>query len=90
MSGREVGPLPWQAEWRFVEEVLDHYPHAVDAGFRERLRSMGRILSIFWLEVAYASGRALDKHLEWVRNVFAPAPSEPMRGLRHCANRKPQ
>src|SRR5688572_224398 len=38
--------------WDLVEEVLAHYPHVVDDGFRARLRWMARLLSVYWLEVA--------------------------------------
>jgi len=59
--------------WDFVERVLAHYPATVDAGFRERLRYMGRLLSVMWLGEARLNGGDLAKHVAWVEHAFAPA-----------------
>jgi aminoglycoside phosphotransferase (APT) family kinase protein len=63
--------VAWQG-WPFVEDVLAHYPRAVDGEFRARLRWMARLMSIFWLDVARESNRDVDKALQAVRHVFAP------------------
>jgi aminoglycoside phosphotransferase (APT) family kinase protein len=62
--------VTWRG-WRFAEEVLRSYPHAVDHGFRERLRVMARLLSIMWLALAHEQRSGVAKHVEWVRNAFA-------------------
>jgi len=64
--------VAWQG-WHFAEEVLGCYSRAVDVDFRARVRWMARLLSIYWLDVAHESGRDLAKHLQSVRNVFAPS-----------------
>jgi aminoglycoside 2''-phosphotransferase len=61
--------VDWRG-WPLVEEVLAHYPHAVDGEFRARLRWMTRLLSIWRLDVARESGRDVDKALRAVRHVF--------------------
>jgi aminoglycoside 2''-phosphotransferase len=63
--------VDWRG-WPFVEEVLAHYPRAVDGEFRARLRWMARLLSIWRLDVARESGRDIDKALRAVRHVFTP------------------
>jgi aminoglycoside phosphotransferase (APT) family kinase protein len=56
--------------WGFVERVLAHYPGAVDAGFRERLRYMARFLSVMWLGEAQLNGGDVRKHVTWLENAF--------------------
>jgi aminoglycoside phosphotransferase (APT) family kinase protein len=63
--------VAWQG-WPFAEEVLRSYPHKVDAGFRERLDFMARILSVAWLALAYDRHTEIAKLTRWVHNVYAP------------------
>ncbi len=63
--------VTWQG-WPFVEEVLLSYPHQVDAGFRDRLDFMARVLSVVWLGLAYERNTEIAKLTGWVHNVFAP------------------
>ncbi|MDQ3950824.1 MAG: phosphotransferase [Gemmatimonadota bacterium] len=63
--------VTWQG-WGFAEEVLRSYPHSIDQGFRERLRFMARLLSVMWLAMAHEQHSDVTKHIEWVRNAFAP------------------
>jgi aminoglycoside phosphotransferase (APT) family kinase protein len=58
--------------WAYTEEVLRHYPHQVDTGFRDRLRFMARVLTPLWLGLAYERGTEVGKLTGWVHNVFAP------------------
>ncbi|MGH7576372.1 MAG: phosphotransferase, partial [Longimicrobiales bacterium] len=44
--------VTWRG-WSLVEQVLNSYPLAVDATFRDRLRRSARVLSVLWLAEAY-------------------------------------
>jgi aminoglycoside phosphotransferase (APT) family kinase protein len=59
--------------WKLVELVLRSYPLSLDAGFRERLAFMARLLSVMWLGDVVLNGADVDKHVTWVRNAFAAA-----------------
>lgn len=61
--------------WRFVEMILEHYRGTVDAGFRQRLRYVTRLLSVMWLGEARLTGGDVDKHIGWVERAFAPLPA---------------
>jgi aminoglycoside phosphotransferase (APT) family kinase protein len=63
--------VTWQG-WGFAEEVLGSYPRVVDHEFRTRLRSMAQLLSVMWLATAHEQGCDLARHLQAVRNAFAP------------------
>ena len=63
--------------WRFADEVIRHYPHPVDQGFRERLDYMARLLSVMWLAESLEQESDVSKHVRWVRNAFAAAPRLP-------------
>lgn len=63
--------VAWRG-WPFTEEVLGSYPHTVDAGFRDRLRFMARLLTPVWLGYAIARGTEVEKLTTWVRNAYAP------------------
>ena len=62
--------VTWQG-WRFAEDVLRHYPRAVDNDFRVRLRYIAQLLSIIWLAFSHEQGADTTKHLQAVRNAFA-------------------
>lgn len=63
--------VAWRG-WSFTEAVLGAYPHTVDAGFRDRLRFMARLLTPVWLGYAIARGTEVEKLTTWVRNAYAP------------------
>ena len=63
--------VTWRG-WEFADEVLLSYPHKVDRDFRARLRFMARLLSVMWLAMAHVQHGDVAKHVEWVRNAFAP------------------
>lgn len=63
--------VAWRG-WDFVEDVLRGYPHAVDPGFRDRLRFKARMLTPAWLGLAYARGTEFEKLTRWVHNAYAP------------------
>lgn len=56
--------------WGFVDQILAHYTHPVDAGFRDRLRFMARLLPLMWLGHAKLRGEDTERHVRWVRNAF--------------------
>jgi aminoglycoside phosphotransferase (APT) family kinase protein len=56
--------------WSFVEQVLAHYL-PVDAGFRDRLKFMSRLLTPVWLGYAHERGTEVEKMRAWVRNAYA-------------------
>jgi aminoglycoside phosphotransferase (APT) family kinase protein len=62
--------VTWRG-WRFAEEVLHHYPRAVDSEFRARLRYMAQLLSVIALGFAREQGAELTKHVRAVHNAFA-------------------
>ncbi len=72
---RDFAPLVAWHGWPFADDVLRHYPHAIDPGFRERLRFTARVLSVVWLaEAREWTPHAADdiaRHVRWVHNVFA-------------------
>jgi aminoglycoside phosphotransferase (APT) family kinase protein len=63
--------VAWQG-WAFAETVLRDYPLPVDSGFRERIDTMARLLTIIWLVQAHEQRTNVEKHVQWVRNVFDP------------------
>jgi aminoglycoside phosphotransferase (APT) family kinase protein len=63
--------VTWRG-WHFVEDVLRHYPHAVDRGFPTRLRYMAQQLSIMWLAFGHDLGVDPTSHIRGIRNAFAP------------------
>jgi aminoglycoside phosphotransferase (APT) family kinase protein len=63
--------VAWRG-WSFAEEVLRHYPHQVDEGFRDRLRFMARLLTPIWLALAVQRGTEVEKLTQWVHNAYAP------------------
>lgn len=63
--------VAWRG-WSYADEVLRHYPHPVDPGFRDRLRFMARVLTPLWLGLAYERGSEVEKLTGWVHNAFAP------------------
>ena len=63
--------VAWRG-WAFAEEVLRTYPHAVDQGFRDRLRMMSRFLTPIWLGFACLRGTEVEKLTGWVHNAYAP------------------
>jgi aminoglycoside phosphotransferase (APT) family kinase protein len=75
---RDFMPLVTFGGWDLCNEVLKHYPHAVDATFRDRLRFMARLLPLMWLGHAHRRGEDTRRHLAWVRNALAEpaAPQE--------------
>lgn len=56
--------------WAFVDRVLTDYTHPVDAGFRDRLRFMARLLPLMWLGHAKLREEDTDRHVRWVKNAF--------------------
>lgn len=67
---RDFVPLVTFGGWGFADQVLARYPHAIDAGFRDRLRFMARLLPLMWLGHAQLRGDDITKHTLWVRNAF--------------------
>lgn len=63
--------VTWQG-WRFAEEVLRHYPRAVDRDFRARLRYMAQLLSVITLAFAHEQGADVKRRVKAVHNAFAP------------------
>ena len=63
--------VAWRG-WAYAEEVIRAYPHAVDQGFRDRLRMMSRFLTPVWLGFACLRGTEVEKLTGWVHNAFAP------------------
>jgi aminoglycoside phosphotransferase (APT) family kinase protein len=63
--------VTWRG-WEFTEDVLRSYSHSVDRAFRERLDFMARLLSLMWLAYAHEQRSEVAKHIEWVRNAYAP------------------
>jgi aminoglycoside phosphotransferase (APT) family kinase protein len=57
--------------WALAEAVLRSYPHALDAGWRERVSVTARLLSLVWLAEASERESELTTHVAWVRNAFA-------------------
>jgi aminoglycoside phosphotransferase (APT) family kinase protein len=68
--------VTWRG-WHYAEEVLRHYPRAVDREFRTRLRYMAQLLSLMWLAFAHEQGTDLSKHIQAVRNAFHTADASP-------------
>ncbi|HEX5437792.1 MAG TPA: phosphotransferase [Gemmatimonadaceae bacterium] len=64
--------VTWRG-WELAEEVLRSYPHALDPGFRERLRFMARLLSLMWLAMAHERRADLSKFIAGVHHAFVPA-----------------
>jgi len=62
--------VTWKG-WHFAEEVLDHYPRAIDGEFRVRLRFMAQLLSLMELAYAHADKQDLAAYIRYVRNAFA-------------------
>lgn len=63
--------VAWRG-WSFAEEVLRHYAHPLEAGFRDRLRFMARVLTPIWLGLAVERGTEVEKVRTWLRNAYAP------------------
>lgn len=63
--------VTWRG-WHFTEDILRLYPHAVDKGFRARLRYMAQQLSILYLAFAHEQKLDLTRNVRGVRNAFAP------------------
>lgn len=61
--------VAWRG-WSFAEDVLRNYPHEVDAGFRDRLRFMARLLTPVWLGLAHQRGTEVEKLTTWVHNAY--------------------
>lgn len=78
---RDFAPLVAWHGWSFAGDVLRHYPHRIDQGFRERLRFMARVLSVLWLAEAreWTPGAVDDiaRHVRWVHNAFADDSAPP-------------
>ena len=68
---RDFVPLVTFAGWRFVDDVLEHYPAGTDAGFFDRLGFMARLLPLMWLGHAFQREEEVDQHVAWVLNAFA-------------------
>ena len=68
---RDVAPLAASHGWRFVREVIAHYPVSVDDAFWQRLQFLARLCSVLWLVDAHRQGTDVPKHVGWVRNAFA-------------------
>lgn len=68
---RDFMPLVTFGGWPFVDQVLAHYRPGVDAGFRDRLRFMARLLPLMWLGHAHLRGEDIRRHLRWVSNAFS-------------------
>ena len=62
--------VAWRG-WAYVEDVIRHYPHGVDEGFRDRLRFMSKWLTVLWLALAHERNTEFVKLTGWVRNAFA-------------------
>ena len=56
--------------WSFTEKVIRHYPLPLDAGFRDRLRFMSRLLTPIWLALAHQRGTEVDKMKRWLHNAY--------------------
>lgn len=63
--------VAWRG-WSFAEDVLRHYAHPLDAGFRDRLRFMARLLTPIWLGLAVERGTEVEKVLTRLHNAYAP------------------
>jgi aminoglycoside phosphotransferase (APT) family kinase protein len=57
--------------WGFVDQVLAHYPCAVDDGFHERLRYAARVKSLVLLGHAQQNGDDVRNLIIGVKNAFA-------------------
>ncbi len=68
---RDFMPLVVFGGWGFADEVLAHYPHAVDSDFWGRLRFMARLLPLMWLGHANLRGEDIDALAAQVADVFA-------------------
>lgn len=78
---RDFVPLVTFGGWDFADQALTHYPHVVDAGFRDRLRFMARLLPLMWLGHAHERGEDIRRHAVWVKNAFTEkAPPEERSG----------
>ena len=63
--------VAWRG-WSFTEDVLRHYAHPLDDGFRDRLRFIARLLTPIWLGLAHDRGSGLEKVRRGLRNAYAP------------------
>lgn len=61
--------VTWRG-WRFAEEVLHHYPRAVEPNFRERLHFIAQMLSTIELGYMHEGGHDLTKYVRAVRYAF--------------------
>ncbi len=61
--------VTWRG-WGFAADVLDRYPLAVDARFRDRLLRSARVLSVLWLAEANERGMDLVRPVQALRNAF--------------------
>jgi aminoglycoside phosphotransferase (APT) family kinase protein len=68
---REFAAVAASCGWAFAEEVLRSYPARIDRPFRERVLFMARLLSLIWLATASEQAPDVEKHVRYVRNVFA-------------------
>ena len=62
--------LTWQG-WGFAEEVLRHYPRAVDEAFGARVRAMAKFLSAAWLALEWERGSQITEQVRAVHNAYA-------------------
>ena len=56
--------------WSFTEDVLRHYGHPLDSGFRNRLDFMARLLTPIWLGLALERGTEVEKMRSWLHNAY--------------------
>ena len=68
---RDIAPLGASHGWRFVREIVAHYPAGVDDAGWQRLQFLTRLCSVLWLVDAHREGADVAKHVRWVCNAFA-------------------